>query len=42
MSNAPLRALNPATNEAFGPSFPEPDAAAIEAACAAAWAALDI
>ena len=41
MSNAPLRALNPATNEAFGPSFPEPDAATIEAACAAAWAALD-
>ena len=46
MSNAPhetgLRALNPATNEAFGPSFPEPDAATIKAACAAAWAALDI
>jgi len=42
MSNAALRALNPATNEQFGPSFPEPDAATIEAACAAAAAAFDV
>ena len=42
MSDAALRALNPATNEAFGPSFAEPDAAAIAAACAAAAAAFDI
>jgi alpha-ketoglutaric semialdehyde dehydrogenase len=41
MSEAALRALNPATNEAFGPTFVEPDAAAIEAACAAAAAAFD-
>ncbi|GGL41109.1 MULTISPECIES: aldehyde dehydrogenase (NADP(+)) [Caulobacter] len=39
---ADLRALNPATNEHFGPSFPEPSAAQIEAACAAAAAAFDI
>ncbi|SFK63997.1 aldehyde dehydrogenase (NADP(+)) [Caulobacter sp. UNC279MFTsu5.1] len=38
---AALRALNPATNEHFGPSFPEPSAAQIEAACAAAAAAFD-
>ncbi|MBC7667431.1 MAG: aldehyde dehydrogenase family protein, partial [Gemmatimonadaceae bacterium] len=42
MSDAALRALNPATNEAFGPSFVEPDAAAIAAACAAAAAAFDV
>ena len=42
MSNAALRALNPATNEAFGQSFAEPDAAAVEAACAAAAAAFDV
>ncbi|EJL37513.1 NAD-dependent aldehyde dehydrogenase [Caulobacter sp. AP07] len=41
MSNAALRALNPTTNEPFGPVFPEPDAAAIDAACAAAAAAFD-
>jgi len=42
MSEAALRALNPATNEAFGPAFVEPDAAAIEAACVAAAAAFDV
>lgn len=42
MSDAALRALNPATNESFGPSFAEPDAAAIAAACAAAAAAFDV
>ncbi|MDB5457256.1 MAG: aldehyde dehydrogenase [Caulobacter sp.] len=36
-----LRAINPATNEAFGAIFAEPDAAAIAAACAAAAAAFD-
>jgi len=41
-AKAALRALNPATNEHFGPSFPEPTAAQIEAACAAAAAAFDI
>jgi len=42
MSEAALRAINPATNEAFGPSFAEPDAAAVAAACAAAAAAFDL
>ncbi|KRA59160.1 2,5-dioxovalerate dehydrogenase [Caulobacter sp. Root655] len=42
MSDAVLRALNPATNQAFGPTFPEPDADAIAAACAAAAAAFDV
>jgi NADP-dependent aldehyde dehydrogenase len=42
MSDATLRAINPATNEAFGPSFAEPDAAAVAAACAAAAAAFDL
>ncbi|MDR7117772.1 aldehyde dehydrogenase (NADP(+)) [Caulobacter sp. BE254] len=41
MAEAALRALNPATNEHFGPSFPEPSAAQIEAALAAAAAAFD-
>jgi NADP-dependent aldehyde dehydrogenase len=41
MSHAVLRALNPATNEAFGPTFPEPDATAIATACAAAADAFD-
>jgi alpha-ketoglutaric semialdehyde dehydrogenase len=36
-----LRALNPATNEHFGPSFPEPTAEQIEAVVAAAAAAFD-
>jgi alpha-ketoglutaric semialdehyde dehydrogenase len=42
MAEAALRALNPATNEHFGPSFPEPSADQIEAALAAAAAAFDI
>jgi NADP-dependent aldehyde dehydrogenase len=42
MTEAALRALNPATNEAFGPTFAEPNAAAIDAACAAAAAAFDV
>ncbi|KQY34295.1 2,5-dioxovalerate dehydrogenase [Caulobacter sp. Root487D2Y] len=41
MAEAALRALNPATNEHFGPSFPEPSAEQIEATCAAAAAAFD-
>lgn len=41
MSDTVLRALNPATDEAFGPGYAEPDAAAIEAACAEAAAAFD-
>jgi NADP-dependent aldehyde dehydrogenase len=42
MAEAALRALNPATNEHFGPSFPEPSPAQIEAALAAASAAFDV
>ncbi|PXA87113.1 aldehyde dehydrogenase (NADP(+)), partial [Caulobacter sp. D4A] len=37
-----LRSLNPATGEHFGDVFPEPTAAQIEAALAAADAAFDI